>query len=283
MVYCIPIIRTEAILEAKSAVQSVDRALDVIEAVAAAGEVGVTDLGRTLGLHVATVHNILRTLTARHYLLNHGGKYRVGPAVMALSSRWDPLHALPERVQPLLERISVETGEAASATVLIGFVARLVAFQPGTEAITIHFPQWVWPQALRLATGRLMVALSDQTRWEEFAAHSPDVRPEWSFEQWKVELQRLRDLGYCAIRTDRDGGQTLIAFPLLTRGGQPVAAIGAACPSFRATPERAAKMTASVHRAASELSRELGGQLPDVPPIDWAVLPMDTQLEVARP
>jgi DNA-binding IclR family transcriptional regulator len=189
---------------------------------------------------------------------------------------------LPERVQPLLERISVETGEAASATVLIGYVARLVAFQAGTEAITIHFPQWVWPQALKLATGRLLVALGDEARWEEFVTRSPDVRPGWGLEQWKKELKRLRDLGYCALRTDRDDGQTLIAFPLRTRGGQAVAAIGAACPSFRATPERTAKMTVSVHRAATELSRELGGEGPAMPAIDWTALPMDVQERGAR-
>jgi IclR family acetate operon transcriptional repressor len=261
----------------KPAVQSVDRALDILEAVAAAGEVGVTDLGKTLGLHVATVHNVLRTLAARHYLINNGGRYRVGPATTTLSSRWDPLHALPERIQPFLERISVETGEAASATILIGYLARLIAFQPGTEAITIHFPQWVWPQAMKLATGRLLVALSDEECWEEFVTRSPDVQPGWSLEQWAMELNRLRHLGYCSLRTDRDGGQTIVAFPLLTRNGQAVSAIGAACPSFRATPERAAKMTVSVHRAAAELSRELGGELPALPKIDWTTLPMDAQ------
>ena len=265
----------------ENSVQSVVRAMDVLEAVAAAGEMGVTELARALGLHVATVHNLLRTLTARHYLLNAGGRYRLGPAMAVLASRWDPLRALPERLQPYLERISRESGEAASATVLVGYEARLVAFQAGTEAITIHFPQWSWPQALKLATGRLLVALGEPTQWPEFVARSPDVVPGATPAQWQAELLRLREQGYCALRTDRDGGQALVAYPLRTRGGTAIASIGAACPLFRATPERCAAMAGAVWRAAAELSREMGGEAPPPPHVAWEALSLEHQVNEA--
>ncbi len=135
-------------------VQSVVRALGLLEAVAAAGEMGVTELARAQGLHVATAHNLLRTLAGRHYLLNRHGRYRLGPAVAMLGAGWEPLHALPDLVQPSLVQIADGCGEAASATILVGREARLIGFQPGTEAITIHYPQWLWPEALKLATGR---------------------------------------------------------------------------------------------------------------------------------
>ncbi len=261
-------------------VQSVERALELLEAVAAAEEAGVTELARTVGLHVATAHNLLRTLAARHYLLNTGGRYRLGPAAALLAARWDPLQALPDRVQPALARVSQACGEAASATVLIGREARLIAFQPGTEPITIHFPQWVWPQALKLATGRLLVALGDERTWPEFVAHSPDAQPGWAAEQWQVELRRLRELGYCALRTDRDGGQALIAVPLRTRGGAAVATIGVACPAFRADVERCRRMTAAVWSAAVSLTHELGGEpVGDLPDPDWAAMPLDHQTD----
>jgi DNA-binding IclR family transcriptional regulator len=263
-------------------VQSVERALDVLEALSAAGEMGVTELARQIGLHVATVHNLLRTLSARQYLLNTGGRYRLGPAAASLASRWDPLQALPDRIQPHLARVSTECGEAASATVLANHEARLIAFQPGTEAITIHFPQWIWPQALKLATGRLLVALGDQQEWDAFITRSPEARPDWSAADWRRELQRLHGLGYCALRTDRDGGQSLIAFPVLSRGGRVVAAVGAACPAFRATAERCKAMTDAVWDAAREISADLGGELGEGPPaIDWDSLPLDRQEDEA--
>lgn len=268
---------------AERAVQSVGRAVDILEAVGAAGEVGVTELARSLGLHVATVHNLLRTLTGRHYLLNVSGRYRLGPAVALLAARWDPLHSLPELVQPYLRQVAERCGEAASATVLLGFEARLVAFQPGTEAITIHFPQWVWPQALKLATGRLLVALGDQARWDGFIAHSPEVCPAWDAARWRAELARLRSLGYCALRTDRDGGQALFALPLRLGDGQAVASIGASCPAFRANGDRFAAMVAAVGAAAASLSAALGGPPPIAPTIEFDALPLDHQADEPTP
>ncbi|MBI5833929.1 MAG: helix-turn-helix domain-containing protein [Armatimonadetes bacterium] len=256
-------------------VQSVERALDLLEAVAAAGEIGVSELARELGLHVATVHNLLRTLATRHFLLNHNGRYRLGPAAGVLASRWDPVQALPDILQPKLVRVARESGEAASATILLGFEARLIAFQPGTEAITIHFPQWSWPQALKLATGRLLVACGDEAAWPAFVERSPDTRPGCSLAAWQADLRRVRALGYCALRTDRDGGQVLLALPVVAKGA-PVASIGVACPAFRADGERCARMTAALWSAAVELSAELGGELPGpMPVIDWATLPLD--------
>jgi len=87
-------------------------------------------------------------------------------------------------------------------------------------------------------------------------------------------------VGYCALITDRDGGQALLAAPLYGQGGRALAAVGAACPAFRATPERCRAMTAVVWRVAGELCRELGGKLPAGPPeIDWAAMDLDQQLD----
>ncbi len=261
-------------------VQSVERALDLLEAVAVAGEMGVSELARALGLHVATVHNLLRTLAARHFLLNRAGRYRLGPAAAVLASRWDPVQALPDVVQPRLAQVARESGEAASATILLGFEARLIAFQPGTEAITIHFPQWSWPQALKLATGRLLVALGDEAAWPAFVERSPDAHPGSSPESWLAHLAELRRQRYCALRTDRDGGQVLLALPLLAAGGRAVASIGVACPAFRADGERCARMAAALWSAATALSAELGGELSDpLPAVDWAALPLDPMLD----
>ena len=272
----------EFVAKGDGEVQSVVRALGLLEAVASAGEKGVTELAKSQGLHVATAHNLLRTLAGRHYLLNRGGRYRLGPAAAMLGAGWEPLHALPDLVQPGLVKIADGCGEAASATILVGREARLIGFQPGTAAITIHYPQWLWPEALKLATGRLLVALGEPAMWPEFVAHSPGARPGSDLVSWQAELQRLRELGYCALTTDRDGGQALIAAPLYGHGGRALASVGAACPAFRATPERCREMTAVVWQVASALCGELGGSLPDGPPeIDWERMPLDAQADEA--
>lgn len=239
-------------------IQSVRRALDILEVVAQAGESGVTEIAAAVGLHVATTHNLLRTLVRCRYLENHDRRYRVGPAVAALTRQNGGLPGVPEMVRPFLERISQETGEAATCTALTGDVLQVVAFQPGTQAITTHFPRWVWAQPLELATGRLLVALAPEEQWMEYLCDSAEVVPGRSIEEWKHTLRLIREFGYACIQHAKDGGQLAMGFPIRTRTGRVIAAIGASAPLFRITPALGALMFASVRDAAADLSERFG-------------------------
>ena len=53
----------------------------VLVTVPAADELGVTEIAQAVGLHVATAHNLLRTLSKYGYLENRGGRYRVDGSV----------------------------------------------------------------------------------------------------------------------------------------------------------------------------------------------------------
>lgn len=254
-------------------VQSVRRALDVLEIVGRTGPMGVTEIAHALDLHVATVHNLLRTLAARHYLINEAGRYRLGPAAAVLAGRFDPLQALPILVDPHLHRIVQRTGESASATILVGSEAHLVGFLPGTQPVTIHFPQYRWPDAQSLATGRLLVALTKNddtpTTGRKTSARLRD-------------LQRIRDDGYCLLRRPDQGGQLALAVPVWAVGDKPLAAVGSACPGFRATLKHARNMLDAVWDATTELSAELGCEtLPRSKPRIRSIQPRKTALETA--
>ena len=79
-------------------VQSVDRALTILEMLARSGEAGVTELARGLGVHKSTAFRLVATLE------NHGlveqtedrGKYRLGRRPAAAGRR----HDRPARRRP---------------------------------------------------------------------------------------------------------------------------------------------------------------------------------------
>lgn len=239
-------------------VQSVRRALDILESVASGGELGVTDIARALSLHVATTHNILRTLSRYEYLENRGGRYRIGHAVARLLPLNTDLQGLPELLKPWMQRISRECGEAASSSVLSGHVLRILAFEPGTHPVTIHFPQWVWPQPLCLATGRLLVANRPEDEWPLYIADGARAEPKWTEYDWPEYLRGVRDVGFCVIRHGGDGGQLAMGFPIRSRAGVILLAIGASAPVFRATDALCARMFRTVRQAAYELSEQFG-------------------------
>ena len=61
-------------------VQSIDRALDIIEAVAEAGRpMGLTEIANQVGLHKSTAYRIIETLFQRGYLAKTDeGSYKIG-------------------------------------------------------------------------------------------------------------------------------------------------------------------------------------------------------------
>ncbi|MEG0156163.1 MAG: helix-turn-helix domain-containing protein, partial [Anaerovoracaceae bacterium] len=67
-------------MEKNNHVQSVDRALDIIEVLAINPEgIGVTDLADSVDLHKSTVHRLLGTMAARGYVeKTETGMYKIG-------------------------------------------------------------------------------------------------------------------------------------------------------------------------------------------------------------
>jgi IclR family transcriptional regulator, acetate operon repressor len=118
-------------------VQSVHRALDVLEALAAAGgTASLSDLAAACGLPAPTLHRLAATLADRGYL-------RQGPnRRYSLGSRLVPLGAdahalLGMRALPVLRVLAELTGESANLAVLAQGRAEYVAQAPGRHTMRI--------------------------------------------------------------------------------------------------------------------------------------------------
>jgi len=101
-------------------VQVVDRALDVLEALAAAGgPVGVAELGERTGLPQGTVHRLLQSLQGRGYVRRDASrKYSVGTAAVRLADAAQ--RSLARTARPYLAELVAISGETANLAVLEG-------------------------------------------------------------------------------------------------------------------------------------------------------------------
>src|SRR5882757_8134244 len=101
-------------------IQSVDRAVDLLQAVAAASAETATApaLARACGLNRATAWRLLKTLQARGLVAldEATGRYSIGLTAVELGNAAGP-DALIAAARPVLERMSRETGETASLAV----------------------------------------------------------------------------------------------------------------------------------------------------------------------
>jgi len=121
-------------------VQSLDRALDLIEALAGADELGVSELAAQTGLVPSTTHRLLATLVARGYVAQNpvSGRYLLGYKLLELTSGLqDRMARLRTAARPHLEAIQDETGETTNLCVLEGRNVVYVDSVSGTRSVRL--------------------------------------------------------------------------------------------------------------------------------------------------
>ena len=107
----------------RGSIQSVDRALSLLEALAeAGGEASLTDLSRRTCLNVSTCHHLLSTLVNWGYVAKVPGRrsYALGARVLFLANACLRQVDLPARALPFIEKINEQNGETVHLAVLQG-------------------------------------------------------------------------------------------------------------------------------------------------------------------
>lgn len=244
---------------ARDGVQSVGRALDILEVVTSSGPIGVTEIGRRIGLKPSTAHGLIRTLTSRGYLARAGQQYRTGPAAVSLAVEWGRAKELVPHVEPILTELSATRFVASTATVLIGREARIVASTPSPGPIGLRVEYEAWKDPFELGTGQVLVALGEQSLWDEFISRSsvtPRMHP-----SWRQVLSQIRTHGV-AFKLSRDPRALVsMAMPVLGRGGEAICAIGVFAPAYLAGDVMSHETFDALWTATLDASQQFGGEL----------------------
>lgn len=120
-----------------SAVQSVDRAVTVLEILARHGDRGVTDVAGELGVHKSTAFRLIAALETRGLVeqTTQRGKYRLGVGIIRLagatSARLDVVH----EARPVCRRLAAQTGESVNVSVLSDRCAMSLDQVAGASAV----------------------------------------------------------------------------------------------------------------------------------------------------
>ena len=125
---------------ARRSVQSVDRALDLLEALAGAdGEVAITALATRTGLHVSTVHRLLATLLRRGYVRQNPdtSRYYAGAKLAMLTEGRSRYGELRLRARPLLRSLTDATRETANLVVLDDVQAVYIDTVPSPQVVRL--------------------------------------------------------------------------------------------------------------------------------------------------
>ncbi|KOG87616.1 IclR family transcriptional regulator [Streptomyces varsoviensis] len=244
--------------------QSVDRALDLLDAVAEApGPVTAKALARRLGCGLSTVYALLGSLTARGHLTRSAAGYTLGYRLPELHRAFQRQMRIDDGLHEVLLRVRRAAGaDAYFSTYRDGEIAVL----DGTTAI--HDTEAVFSvgqetTAHATAHGKVLLsALPRSVRRQYLAARGmPRMTPRTitSPERFDVELRRVRREGFAVEVEEAREGMACVAVPVSVSGGVPaggvaggvVAAVSAALPLGEFTRRRES-LTEVVRRAAVE-------------------------------
>lgn len=250
-------------------VQSVERTLDILEALARAGRpVTLSELSHEVGLHVSTVHRLLATLIERGYARQEAGsgRYTVGSRLLELASGVTDQIDVRAEARPILEKLSSQIGETANLSVRSG--DNLVYIdQVQTERLVRMFTR-VGSSAPLYCTGagKLFLAYAGSDNFEhEFNRYLLENRLEPRTSQTIIkpqalreELRRIRERGYSFDNEEMEEGVICVAAPIFDRSGQIAAAISVSGPSSRLKEGHISEAIKPVLDAANEISSRLG-------------------------
>ena len=101
-------------------VQSVDRAISVLEILAQRGEAGVSEVAAEIDVHKSTAFRLLGALEARGLVEQAGerGKYRLGFGIVRLAGAVTGRIDITQQGRPVCERLAEEIGETVNIAVL---------------------------------------------------------------------------------------------------------------------------------------------------------------------
>ena len=243
--------------------QSVDRALQVLELLAAWGSGGVSELAEQIGVHKSTAFRLLGALEARDLVeqTTERGKYRLGFGLVRLARRVNVQLEITEQARTLTEKLAHKVGESINVAVLRESYAVNVVQSRGQASIASH--NWIGQLTALHATssGKVLLAHLDPAEraaligqgLERFTANT-HTDPALLDNELALVVER----GHATTYGELEVGLNAVAVPIRGEDGDVIAALSASGPAYRLTPERIAEILGQVEAAGTELSRRLG-------------------------
>ena len=254
-------------------VQSVDRALSIIETLAEDDEgYRLSDLAIRTGLSTSTVHRLLATLESRRFVQfdRAESKWHVGARCFTVGATFARRRNFTAQAVPYLRKLRDLTRETANLAVVDDeFIVVLTRME--SREIMRSLTK-VGGRVAMVASGvgkAVLATYSDEDVGAIIRHHGMPrltektiTRPSDLFR----ELERVRRQGYAVDDEEACMGLRCIAAVVYNDCSEPLAAISVSGMTSRLTDDRLTALGQTVREVAAELTVALGGVMPAMRP-----------------
>ncbi|GGN41757.1 DNA-binding IclR family transcriptional regulator [Actinoplanes campanulatus] len=244
-------------------VQSVDRALSILEILARRRSAGVTEIGRELGVHKSTAFRLLAVLESRGFVeqTQERGTYRLGLGVVRLAGAVAAQLDLSRQGHEVCDRLAADLGETVNIAILDG--SRVVNITQSRGAASVTSYNWVGRQTPPHATssGKVLLAFAPEpVRAAVLAEPLERFTPATLTGGGELiaELDAVRSAGWGSTSEEYEVGLNAVAAPIRGADGSVVAALSVSGPAYRLDRAAFPEIAKRVIVAAGEVSGRMG-------------------------
>jgi len=252
----------------QNTVQALDRALGLLEVLAAHPGLTLSELAAQSGQAVATVFRALATLQA-HGMVEceePGQVWHIGAGAFRVGSAFLRRTKVVERARAGMDQLMRDTGETANLGIEAQDEVLFLSQVETHEAIRAFFPPGTRGPMHVSGIGKALLAWFPPDKVAGIVARRglPAFTPQslGTPQALRADLAAIRARGFSIDDQERAPGMRCIAAPIFNVHGEPVAGVSVSGPAFRMPLEDAARLGALVQGVAARVTEAIGGRAP---------------------
>lgn len=243
-------------------IQSVNRAIQILQCFESNEELGVTDISKIMGLHKSTVFGLISTLESNKLLEknNDTGKYRLGIELFRLGTKVNS--SLRRIAVPYLKHLVQMYQETVNLVMLNDLNVIYLEKIEGTHSMRISTLVGGKLPLYCTAVGKAILAnlpeheLNDKLGRMEFIKYTDKTI--CNKETFLKSLDKAKSKGFAREIEELEIGLSCVASPIFDHLGNPSAAISVSGPTSRMNDEFCEEIGRSLIKFTQEISKKIG-------------------------
>jgi len=245
-------------------VNTVLKAISLLDALAKQGDRSLSELARELGFAKSTVHGILETLEAER-LVERGpesGKFHLGIRLIELGNRAQRGLDICRIAAPFLTGLNQEFDETVHLTVLDHDEVLYIDCIESQRRLRTYSVIGVRAPLYCTSVGKAIMAFLPEAEIGRIVAEKGidpiTANTITSMEALRANLAKVRERGWAIDDCEHEEHLRCVGAPVRDARGEVFAAVSLSGPAERNTFERLEAIAPALVRATSEISRRLG-------------------------
>lgn len=248
----------------QTTIQSLDRALDVLDTLALANGLTLTEIASQLDQSPATMYRVLSTLEMREFVeIDPASQaWHIGPMAFRLGSSFLRRSSVVERSRPVMRDLMDASGETSNLGIEKHGQVMFIGQVETHESIRAFFPPGTLSPMHASGIGKALLSRHSDESFERFLKNCEfeqfTEKTIGSADTLRAELAEIRERGFAVDDEEKTIGMRCVAAPITNLYGEAIAGISVSGPTHRMPPEQIDRIGALVRQSAARVSRGLG-------------------------